>query len=289
MTGAASFFANWSMWGDAITAAVVSAAALSMLGVWTTLKKISYVPLALSQVSSLGVIVSFFLGERLGSAIGSGLALNPFFFSLIFALAASAYFALSKKAEESATASAYLFSAALTLILGGFVRKDLHDVDSVLFGNAVLIDKADLYFVIAASVAAFGAQFIVYKRLLFSSFDERGAGASGVPYFASQAIFYASLAAAVSAATKALGALPAFGFTVFPALTALAFGMRMKTTFAVAVAAGATTSFLGFYVSFIYELPTGACMTAAAGIFFAIAKLYRAAIDFKKRRMKEIS
>ena len=48
------FWAEFDFWRDPMAVAVVSGAALSYIGVWVSLKKVVYVPLALSQVSRKG-------------------------------------------------------------------------------------------------------------------------------------------------------------------------------------------------------------------------------------------
>lgn len=56
------FWVNWFVWRDAMLVSLLSAASLSYLGVWVVVKRVVYVPLALSQVSSVGVVFAYLLG-----------------------------------------------------------------------------------------------------------------------------------------------------------------------------------------------------------------------------------
>lgn len=79
----------------------------------------------------------------------------------------------------------------------------------------------------------------------------------------------------ISMATRAIGALPAFGLMILPALTGLHLGRTMRRAFTVSMLIGAASAALGYYFSFIWELPTGACMVAVAGTVYLVGRLLK--------------
>ena len=267
-----SFWASWFAWRDAMIVALISATALAYLGVWVVLKRAVYVPLALSQVSSVGVVFAFFVASWLGvdphELHGFAILLDPSWMSLLFALLAAFWFARPRDKESHAVVAAYLMSGAAVLILGGFVLQEIHDVQTILFGNAVLVDTIQILYVGMAALLVFVCHALMYRRFLFVSFDHDAAGAAGLRTFRIEIALYASFALMISIATRAIGALPAFGLMVLPALTGLRLGKNMRSSFTIAMICGAICAGLGYYLSFRLGLPTGAAMVGLAGIAY---------------------
>ncbi|HZR47667.1 MAG TPA: metal ABC transporter permease, partial [Candidatus Manganitrophaceae bacterium] len=65
----------------------------------------------------------------------------------------------------------------------------------------------------------------------------------------------------------AIGALPVFSFLVIPAASALMLTDRLKVAFLLSMLFGVFSAALGFYLSFVYSLPTGPAMLGTAGFF----------------------
>jgi zinc transport system permease protein len=273
-----SFWGSWFAWRDAMIVALLAAAVLAYLGVWVVLKRVVYVPLALSQVSSLGVVLAYLVGSWLGvhphDTHGCAIFLDPFWMSLVMSLAAALWFARPREDSSLAVVTAYLLSGAAVLILGGFVRQDLHDVQRVLFGNAVLVDTVQVLYVGGAALVVVVVHLLLHRRFLFVSFDPDAAGAAGLHPFRTEVILYASFALMISVATRAIGALPAFGLMVLPAMAGLRLARSMRGAYVVAVASGMLAAGVGYYVSFRFELPTGASMVTLAGLFY-LGTLFR--------------
>ena len=269
------FWQSWFVWRDAMAVAVLSAAALSYLGIWVVLKRVVYVPLALSQVSAVGVVAAYLFASLLGlhphCDRGCAIVVDPAWISLLFALATAFFFARPRGESSQAVVVAYLSAGALVLIVGGFVRQDLHDLQTVLFGNAVLVDTVQIAYVGAAALVTVAIHWLLYERFLYVSFDPDAAGAAGIRLFRTEVLLYATFALMISVVTRAIGALPAFGLTVLPALGGLRLGRSMRAAAAIAVAAGVSSAGLGYYASFVLGLPTGATMVALAGLIYGAA------------------
>ncbi len=269
-----SFWESIFLWRDAMIVSLLTAGALGYLGLWIVLKRVVYVPLALSGISSLGVVVASVLLGLLGGAHGEHgggplpWLLDPSVFSLVCAVAAAFYFAARPEHGDRAVVVAYLLSGAGVLLLGNFVRRDLHDVQSILFGNAVLVETSQIAYVGAAVLVVALVHGLFYRHFLFVSFDAAAAGAARIPAFRAEVLLYATFALMISAATRAIGALPSFGLAVLPALTGLRLARRMHTAAGIAVPVSLASAAGGYYLSFVLELPTGACMVALAGLAY---------------------
>jgi len=64
-----------------------------------------------------------------------------------------------------------------------------------------------------------------------------------------------------------VGALPVFAFSVIPAAAALMLTDRIQLTIALSVLFGVISAAVGYYVSWVEQLPTGATMVVIAALF----------------------
>ncbi|HDT11964.1 MAG TPA: metal ABC transporter permease, partial [bacterium] len=251
-----TFFENFHIWRDAVAVLVISGIALSFAGVWISFKKAVFLPLVISSFSSLGVVVSFLVADLF--EINS----SPYIFSLIFAIAISFYFANQKFGALKGPVAVYLISTSLIFIAGSFIRADIHDIDSILFGSAVLAEVKDVALAFAGAALMFTIFALFYKKFLFVSFDPESAPAFGIRSYVYDVLMYAAFAVVISISSRAAGAFPVFGLTIFPALTGLNLGKNMISVFIISAIAATVSAFLGYYISFVFELPTGASVVA---------------------------
>jgi zinc transport system permease protein len=271
------FWESWFVWRDAMIVALLSAAALAYLGVWVVLKRMVFVPLALSQVSSFGLLLATFLGGLLGGSgdpsHGHEWSMNPAWLSMVVAVVMGLWLARPREEGSQAVVSTYLFSAAGVLLLGEFVKHELHDVQAILFGSAVLVETSQIFWVGGAALIVALVHALFYRRFLFVSFDRDAAGAAGIPPFPMEALLVSTFALMISVATQAIGALPAFGLMVLPGMFALRMAQSMRNAFILALLLGLFSAGFGYYFSFRFGTPTGASMVGLSALAYGLALL----------------
>ena len=98
--------------------------------------------------------------------------------------------------------------------------------------------------------------------------DTEMARTLGLPVRRWNLLLFLTFAFAISASTRAIGALPVFAFMVIPPAVGLLVGSRMWSVFAVSVTVAVLSAILGYYVSFRWSLPTGGSMVVVAALFF---------------------
>ncbi len=261
------FFENYDFWLTSVFVLIICSIFLAYIGLWIVFKNIDYVPLSLSQISSLGIVVYFIVN-----------AISPYFFSIVLTLIFSIYFAYPKEKKNYSVVFSYLFSSSLTLFLGNYVRHDIVDINSILFGNAILIESEQVYVTLIVSVFILLIHLIYYKKFLYVSFDPISAKVSGVNVFKIDLILFFTIGMLISVSTKSIGMLPVFAFTIIPPLTALIFAKSMRFVIFLSIIISVLASFVGYYISFTKDTPLGATITLILSIIFIIAKL----IPFKK-------
>ncbi len=277
MTMLAEFLDSYFLWRDPMIVGAAAGAICGLLGVYVVLRRIIFVSAALTQVSSFGVALSFYI-EGLGLGILSA-SVHPFVFSIVLTVAAAVFFALKKDysriSREGIIGFGFLVAAGAVVILGDRITKGSHDIASILFGSAVVVDPADVYIIPGIALAAAVIQFIYMKDFIFVSFDEESARLFKYPVRALNAGLLIMIAVVAAAATRALGALPVFAFLALPPLAALYITERLRLVFILSAVIGVLSAVLGYFFSFVLSIPTGASMTICACAFFIAALVWR--------------
>ena len=277
MSDFADFWAGRDLWREPMIAGVLAGAVLGYIGVFVVLKRMVFVSAALSEISGVGVAFAFWLGAVLGidphAHATIPLLLEPTWFSLVFACLAAALFSLRpghrKLATETIVGLGYIISSALVLAILNSPRiaQEAHAVGDILFGNAVTVPRKQIEALFSAALAAVVVHAILFKELLFVSYDPETAMVQGIGVFRYELLLNLATAVVISVATRAVGALPVFAFSVLPAAAALMLTDRMRLTIALSVLFGVVSAAVGYYVSWVEQLPTGATMVVVASLF----------------------
>jgi zinc transport system permease protein len=303
----AEFWANWSIFRDAVLTGAFAGALLGFLGVQVVLRRMVFASSAIAQAAALGVALSFWIPSVLDpighAASHSGnpathssipLLFDPVLWALGTSLLATLLFTVNpvrwRLTRESLLGIVFLASAAGAVIIGDRITQETHDLAAILFGSAVVVRRSDLILVACAMVGLLCLHVIYWRPLIFVAFDPVGAQVQGLPAGKLNAFVFLAIGIAVAFCTRALGALPVFAFSVLPALAALALTTRLGAVFALAAGLGAVAGAGGYMVSFRAETPVGATQTAVAVfvLFLALAwrSVARAAARFRPSRSR---
>lgn len=266
---------NWLLYRDPIICAVIAGLVLATLGVYVVARRIVFVSAALSQASALGVVLGFFLVSTF--AIGGSLAgILPVGLALILALLivfALAWFGDTPSLGRDALLGiAFIVPTALTLVLGPKIPAEMHSVEQLLHGSAVLVRPGDLYAVAIAGALVMLAQFVAFRGFIFASLDPRVAQTQGVPVRVLDTILFASIAIMTGLVTRALGAMPTFALTVLPAIAVLGLRVGLRNVFILAALIGAASGGGGFLVAYLMDWSVGASQTLVAMGFLLLVR-----------------
>jgi zinc transport system permease protein len=279
------FLDAWELFRDPVYAGTIAGATLGILGVYIVLRRMVFVSAALSQAAGLGVAFAFYAQIALGA---TGLFGDPIAVSLAFSLGTRLLFARRGSerlvTRESLLGFVYLIGSAGTLVLGTKIRQEAHDIQSILFGSAVLVTPEDVHKLEAIGVVVFALQIVGGRGFRLASFDPDGARIRGLPVRALDAILFGSIAVAVSVATHVLGALPVFAFSVLPALAAILLARNVRDALVLAAVLGAISGAAGYVVAFLYTWPVGASQALVAAVMTALAGLVGAVRARASRR-----
>lgn len=277
-----SFFDAWDLIGDGVIAAAICAVLSAYIGVYVLMRRVIFVSAAIAQASGLGIALAFWVGSFFaeGTLTGEG-SLVPQGFALAGALACALSFSRGgssgKLASETKVGLVWVIAGAvLHLVLSSSrVVQEAHEIDSLLYGSAVLIAREQLWVLGGVAVVTLAVHLAFRKELVFVSIDPEMARTLGYRVPLWDAVLFTTLAIAISFVVRSLGALPAFAFLVIPGAIAQLVSSRIGALFPIAVAAALIGALGGYVYSFEADLPTGPALVVATSLLLVPAGIVR--------------
>jgi manganese/iron transport system permease protein len=247
----------------ALIAAVLIGGVCSIVGVYVILRNMSFIGDGLAHASFAGIVIAYLL--KLDLYIGG------LIFTILTALGIGA---VSKKSEISFdTTIGVFFTAAFALgiALMSHVQNYVIDLQDFLFGNILAIDRRDLVIIGCLAAAIIVVIGLVYKELLFASFDPVSAGANGLPVDALSYLLLVILAVTIIVSLQAAGIVLVAALLVTPAATAYQLTNRFFPMMALSALIGVLSGVIGLYCSFYLNVASGASIVLVATACFFIA------------------
>ena len=240
----------------------------SVLGLFLVLKKYSMIGDGLAHVSFATVAIALWLSA------------SPLVVSIPIVILASFFILkLSEKTSMHGDAAISLvssFSIAMAVLIASMAKGFNVDLMSYLFGSILVISNFDVAISAALSLVVIVTVMFFYHDLFAVTFDEEYAQAVGM-----NTKFYNYLLAVLTSITIALGirivgTMLISSLIVFPTVTALQVSKGFRMTILIATVISVVCVVLGVFMSFAYNLPTGAVIVLMNAIAFALAFLIKA-------------
>src|SRR5437870_4364362 len=138
-----AFIGGWEIFRNPLLCALVAGAVLGFLGVFVVLRRMVFVSAGVTQSAGLGVALAFYLDIHIG------LHLDPLVGAAALSLIATLTMSvdsgrLLKLPRESLLGLVFALSGGGAVLLGDRISQEAHDIESILFGSAVLVRSFDL-------------------------------------------------------------------------------------------------------------------------------------------------
>ena len=241
--------------------------AAGLIGTWIVLRGLAFYGHAIAAAAFPGLVVA------------DGLSFAPFLGALgaagIFAFAVAGLSRRRRDEYSSFTALVLVGALALGVILASDVFHSGANVETLLFGSLLLIDRTDLFLAAAATAAGLFATVVLGRRWVATGFDPATARALGVRSAVPEAALLILVAVAVVASLDALGALLVSALFVLPAATARLWTRTLISWQVASVVLAAVEGTLGLWLAFEANVPPGAAIAVIGGAVFAVAALPR--------------
>lgn len=175
------------------------------------------------------------------------------------------------------------FAAGLLMVS---INPTAVDVQSIVLGNILTIADEDAFQVVVISVITLAILMLRWKDLMVVFFDEGHARSVGLNATGLKILFFTLLSAAVVAALQTVGACLVIAMVVTPGATAYLLTDRFPRLLALAVAIGASTSFIGAYLSYFLNGATGGVIVTLQTVVFLAAFIFAPKYGMRAARHK---
>ena len=249
----------------ALVASALVGVACAVVGAFVVLKGMSFVGDAVSHSAFPGVVLAYLLGLPiiLGgavAAIGTALGIG----------------ALTRRSGLRADAViGVLFAGmfALGVALFSSIPNYVGDLFHFLFGDVLGISFADLISLAVLASLLLLVVWVLWKELLFATFDPLGAGAAGLPVRRLDDLLLILIAVTIVVSLQAVGIVLVVAMITTPAATAQLLVKRFGQMIALAALIGVTSSIVGLYLSYALDIASGASIVLTETSAFLIALL----------------
>lgn len=177
--------------------------------------------------------------------------------------------------EDAAMGIVFSAFFALGITLITVIQKENKiDLNHFLFGNILGVTGADVRDTSIIAIVILVVVLLMYKELLFYTFDPLGAQAAGLPVNALNFGLMVLIALTVVASLKAVGVILVLSLLITPSATAYLLVPRLHQVMLLGAAIGVFSSISGMYLSYWYNLPSGPAIVLVASGCFILALLF---------------
>jgi manganese/iron transport system permease protein/iron/zinc/copper transport system permease protein len=247
---------------NGLIVAVLAGAVCGCLGVYVTLKSMSYIGHGLSH--------AIFGGAALGAVAGVNYFVAAGAWGLASALAVGQVTKRRIIGSDAAIGVITTASFALGIALKNKLPRSGKSTDALLFGSILGVSPTDVIVVAGACALVAVIVLLRYRALLFNTFDPDVAEVSGVNAWRTEGLLMVMLAAAILACMNVLGVTLIAATLVIPAVVARMVTSSFSTMLWLSTLIGAAAGGLGMYVSYFADISSGATIVLVGTAAFLV-------------------
>jgi len=249
---------------ESIPHALISGIAISILcsavGLFLVLRKFSLFGDALAHSAFGGVAFGLFIGIyplwiACGVAILSALGLTT----------------IRQKFDISSDAIVAILLAtglgAGVILVSMSDDLDLHDIEEFLFGSAI-INTQSVIEILGLSGGILAILFFTYKKLLYSTFSEEQAKASGISVDKMSYLLIAIAGVTVIISMQLVGVLLISALFVLPNVSAMLYARSFKQTMFLSMSFAVFATVSGLMISYQFDIAQSGCIVLVAAAIF---------------------
>ncbi len=156
---------------------------------------------------------------------------------------------------------------AVGLVIIGLSGGFTIDIFSFLFGSILLVSVDDTILVLALTGAILIVILLLYRQLLYSTFNEEQAKVSGIPVEKINYLIVFMAGITVVTSIQLVGVLLISALFVIPNVTAIMYGKGFKQTAIISMSFSVFSVVVGIIVSYIFDItPAGTIVLIAIGL-----------------------
>jgi manganese/iron transport system permease protein len=247
----------------ALVASMMVGVVCAVVGTYVVLRGVAFIGDAIAHAAFPGVVaafllsIPFYVGATV-AAVGTALAIG---------------WVTKRAGIRQDTAIGVLFAGtfAFGVFLFSTINGYVADLFSFLLGNVLAIGPGDLVALLVLGLGVMAIVGLLWKELLYATFDPLGAAASGIKVERLEYLFLALVALTIVVSLQAVGIILVVAMLVTPAATAQMLTVRFTRLMLLAALVGIASSIVGLYLSYWLDVASGATIVLVQTGLFLLA------------------
>ncbi len=250
---------------NAFMAAILVSVACGLVGTYVVVKRIVFISGGISHAAFGGIGMGYFLG------VNPILAAIPF--SIISALIMGITSKKVKISEDTAIGILWSLGMAIGIIFINLTPGYVPDLMSYLFGSILTVPANDLFIMLILDIVIIIMVLLFNREFTGISFDEEFSQVMGMPTKAIYLLLLSLVALSVVVMIKVVGVILVIALLTIPAAIAKQYTYQLRTMMIMAVILGMILTSGGLYISYLFNLASGATIVLVLGIGFLISAI----------------
>ena len=247
----------------ALAASAIVGLVCAVVGSYMVLRGLAFMGDALSHSAFPGVVAAYLLN-------------GPFYVGAAIAAVATSLaigWVTRRGQIRGDTAIGVLFAGmfALGIFLFSLIPNYVGDLFGFLFGEILGIGVTDLISLTVLAIGVLVTVAVLWKELLYSTFDPLGAAAAGLPVVRLEYLFLALIALTIVVSLQAVGIILVVAMLVTPAATAQLLSSSFGRLVSIAIVVGVACPVAGLYASYWLNSASGATIVLLESAVFIVA------------------
>ncbi len=258
---------QYSFMQRSLLVAIIVGIICAVVGSYLMVQRLALLGDAISHSVLPGLAIAFWLGANI--------FIGAFIAGIISTILINLIRTRSPIKEDAAMGIVFSAFFALGITLITIIQKDNKiDLNHFLFGNILGVTVGDVRDTLIIGVIVLLVVVLLYKELLFYTFDPLGAQAVGLPVNLLNLGLMMLIGMTIVASLKAVGVVLVLSLLITPASTAYLLVKRLHEVMILGVGIGILSSISGMYISYFYNLPSGPAIVLVSFGLFILAFLF---------------
>jgi len=256
---------------NAFLAAVLVSVACGLVGTYVVVKRIVFISGGISHAAFGGIGLGYFLG------------LNPILAAIPFSIASALLMGLTSKkvkvSEDTAIGILWSLGMAIGIIFINLTPGYVPDLMSYLFGSILTVPTSDLVIMFILDIIIIVVVYLFRREFQGISFDEEFSQVMGMPTTAIYLLLLSLVALSVVVMIKVVGVILVIALLTIPAAIAKQYTYNLGRMMILSVILGMILTTGGLYISYLFNLASGATIVLVLGFGFLVSLMFREIMD----------
>jgi manganese/iron transport system permease protein len=251
----------------ALLAAVLVALVCASVGVFVVLRGLAFLGDAIAHAAFPGVVIAFLM--KINIVIGGSIA------AVASALAIGAVARRSGLKEDTAIGVVFSGMFAVGIVLFSSIRTYTGDLLGILFGDVLGVAADQLVLAAITAAVVLVGLWIIWRQLVFVSFDPIGAAAAGLNTLRYDTLLLGLIGLAIAVSVQIVGVVLVVAMLVTPAATARLLAQDLRALVMGALAVAVVSSIAGIWLSYYVNAASGGTIVLVATTLFGLVWIAR--------------